>query len=119
MGVCDREHNGFLLIPSCGVLRHSQPTELRYAASRTKRTIPLLHVPEAGMFPMLPANSGPLETNLSQMRIDDLRDAIHQNQVTFPSQVPTFAKHDRPDLQRKLVQLYFALDWSCPKIGVR
>jgi transposase len=71
------------------------------------------------MFLKIPTNSGPVETNLSEMRIDDLRDAIRQNRVTFPSQVPTFPKHDRPDLQRKMAQLYFASGWSCPKIGVR
>jgi hypothetical protein len=75
--------------------------------------------PQADMFAEVPANGRVNETNLSEMRIDDLRDAIRQNQVTFPSQVPTFPKHDRPDLQRKLVQLYFVLGWSGPKIGVR
>jgi hypothetical protein len=75
--------------------------------------------PRVGMFPKVPTNPGVIETNLSEMRIDDLRDAIRANQVTFPSQVPTFPKHDRPDLQRKLVQLYFVLGWSGPTIGVR
>ena len=75
--------------------------------------------PRIGMFPNVPTFPGVIETNLSEMRIDDLRDAIRANQVTFPSQVPMFPKHDRPDLQRKLVQLYFVLGWSGPKIGVR
>ena len=75
--------------------------------------------PQVGIVPKVPATPAAVEANLSEMRIDDLRDAIRKNQVTFPSQVPTFPKHDRPDLQRKLVQLYFILGWSGPKIGVR
>jgi hypothetical protein len=70
-------------------------------------------------FPNVPANSGNTETILYEMRINKLREAIRKNQVSFPSQVPTFPKHDRPDLQRKLVQLYFVLGWSASKIGVR
>jgi transposase len=39
--------------------------------------------------------------------------------VSFPSQIPTFSKHTRPDVQRKLVQLYFVCGWSGPKIRAR
>jgi DNA-binding transcriptional MerR regulator len=53
------------------------------------------------------------------MPIDELREAIRKNQVSFPAQVPTFPKHDRSDVQRQLVQLYFVCGWSGPKIGVR
>jgi hypothetical protein len=49
----------------------------------------------------------------------ELRLKIRRNRASFPSQVPTFPKHDRPDLQRKLVQLYFLFGWSCNKIAVR
>jgi|SRR5271165_832823 len=59
------------------------------------------------------------ETRLCEMRLDHLRKAIRKNQVTFPSQVPMFTKHDRPDLQQKLTQLYFILGWSAAKIGAR
>jgi len=59
------------------------------------------------------------ETRLCEMRLDHLRKAIRGNQVTFPSQVPMFTKHDRPDLQQKLTQLYFVLGWSAAKIGAR
>lgn len=48
-----------------------------------------------------------------------LRSEIRQNRVSFPSQVPTFSKHDRPDLQRKVVQLYFLFGWSCSRIAHR
>jgi len=51
--------------------------------------------------------------------LNELRRKIRQNRVSFPSQVPTFQKHDRPDLQRKAVQLYFLFGWSCNKIARR
>jgi transposase len=53
------------------------------------------------------------------MRIDKLRAAIRKNQVSFPSQIPIFPKHTRPDLQRKLVQLYFVLGWNRSRIRAR
>ncbi len=56
---------------------------------------------------------------LADMSIEDLREAVRGNQVSFPSQIPIFAKRDRPDLQMKLVQLYFVLGWSCQKAGER
>ena len=64
-------------------------------------------------------NSADTEANLHEMRIGDLRHAVRKNQVSFPSQIPTFPKHDRPDLQRKLVQLYFFFGWSARRIALR
>lgn len=58
-------------------------------------------------------------TRIENLRIDRLREAIHANRISFPSQVPVFSKHDRPDLQRKVVQLYFVLGWSCTDIARR
>jgi hypothetical protein len=51
--------------------------------------------------------------------LNELRRKIRQNRVSFPSQVPTFLKHDRPDLQRKAVQLYFLFGWTCNRIALR
>lgn len=81
----------------------------------------LCHLPfqQVDVPPPISPPSGDVETALCEMRVDRLRDAIRKNQVSFPSQVPTFPKHDRPDMQRKLVQLYFVLGWSGPKIGTR
>jgi two-component system KDP operon response regulator KdpE len=59
------------------------------------------------------------QTRLDGLRIDGLREAIRSNRVSFPSQIPTFERHDRPDLQRKLVQLYFVLGWNCETIASR
>jgi hypothetical protein len=56
---------------------------------------------------------------LPSIRIDKLREAIRNNKVSFPSQVPLFPKHTRPDVQQKLVQLYFIVGWSRDKIRAR
>ncbi len=80
---------------------------------------PRFPVPQADAAAETPAERRAVEPNLSEMPIDELREAIRKNQVTFPGQVPTFPKHDRSDVQRQLVQLYFVMGWSGPKIGVR
>jgi len=54
---------------------------------------------------------------LDTLRIDQLRLAVRANLVSFASPVPTFERHDRADLQWKLVQLYFVMGWSCEAIG--
>jgi hypothetical protein len=59
------------------------------------------------------------QIKLDSLRIDQLREVLRRNQVTFPSQVPTFERHDRPDLQWKIAQLYFVLGWSCEGIAQR
>lgn len=56
---------------------------------------------------------------LQRLRLDQLRAAVHANLVSFPSQVPVFERHDRPDLQRRIVQLYFIFGWSCATIAAR
>ncbi len=81
--------------------------------------LPLLPFTQAAVAAETPAQRSAAEPNLSEMPIDELREAIRKNRVTFPAQVPTFPKHDRSDIQRQLVQLYFVMGWSGPKIGVR
>ena len=58
-------------------------------------------------------------TKLSLIRIDKLREALRDNQVSFPNPVPVFPRHDRPDLQWKLALLYFVRGWHCEDIAVR
>ena len=82
-------------------------------------TFPPMPFPTAAAAPMDPAEQSAIEPNLSEMPIDELREAVRKNEVSFPAQIPTFPKHDRPDVQRQLVQLYFLMGWSGPKIGVR
>jgi hypothetical protein len=59
------------------------------------------------------------QPDLERLNISLLRKAIRSNRFSFPSQVPVFSKHDRPDLQSKIVLLYFLLGWSCSRIGAR
>jgi hypothetical protein len=61
----------------------------------------------------------PENSTIEALSLDALRKAVRENRVSFPAQVPVFEKHDRADLQRKLVQLYFAFGWSCSAIGKR
>jgi hypothetical protein len=58
-------------------------------------------------------------SKIEELSLSELRGKIRRNRVSFPAQVPTFQKHDRPDLQRKTVQLYFLFGWSCSKIAER
>jgi hypothetical protein len=60
-----------------------------------------------------------VEHCLDTLRIDELRQAIRANQVTFPTPVPTFRRQDRADLQWKLAQLYFVRGWSCQGIAAK
>jgi hypothetical protein len=59
------------------------------------------------------------EVKLSRLRIDQLREALRLNAISFPGQVPVFEHHDRPDLQWRIAQLYYVLGWSCGDIAPR
>jgi hypothetical protein len=89
------------------------------------RVVPIPHQPmqisaPVRMVPVYRTGSRSQDTeNIEEFSLNELRTKIRQNRVSFPAQVPTFAKHDRPDLQRKAVQLYFLLGWSCDRIAQR
>ena len=76
-------------------------------------------LPRVGPPAIIPPDAAISDKRLLHMRVDELRAAIWKHQVSFPSQIPTFSKHTRPDVQRKLVQLYFICGWSGPKIRAR
>jgi hypothetical protein len=59
------------------------------------------------------------QSSLNSLRLDQLRVAVRANLVSFPSPVPTFERHDRPDLQWRIVQLYFVLGWGYETIALR
>jgi hypothetical protein len=59
------------------------------------------------------------DMELDSVRLDLLQDAVRANEVSFPSQVPVFVRHAPPDLQCRVVQLYFIHGWSCGKIAKR
>jgi hypothetical protein len=48
-----------------------------------------------------------------------LRQAVQENLVNFPSQVPGFGKQARPDLRQKIVLLYFVFGWKMDDIAKR
>jgi hypothetical protein len=48
-----------------------------------------------------------------------LRSAIWRNQASFPSVVPVFEKTTRPDIQWRVVQLYFVRRWSFGDLAKR
>ena len=56
---------------------------------------------------------------LSTMRLSTLREAIHHNRVSFPDAVPVFAQQNRPDIQWRIVELYFVRGWSCRQLAGR
>jgi hypothetical protein len=59
------------------------------------------------------------DMELESVRLDLLQQAVRTNEVSFPSQVPVFVRHAPPDLQCRVVQLYFIHGWSCGKIAKR
>jgi hypothetical protein len=59
------------------------------------------------------------ETITDGPRIDDLRLAIKANRVNFPVPVPTFPAQFRPEIQWRLVHLYFIRGWSSRKLAER
>jgi len=48
-----------------------------------------------------------------------MRRAVQDNLVSFPSQVPSFGKQSRPDLQQRIVVLYFVSGWTMDDIARR
>lgn len=60
-----------------------------------------------------------LEQNIEEVDLEGLRAALRENRISFPSQVPTFRACGHPELQSKLVQLFFVLGWSCAAIAER
>jgi DNA-binding response OmpR family regulator len=57
--------------------------------------------------------------NLLWVSLRRLRKAIQNGWVSFPSQVPVFARESRSDIQWRLVELYFVRNWSCSDLGQR
>jgi hypothetical protein len=66
-----------------------------------------------------PSYPSDFSLNLNKLRLDQLQEAIRNNQVTFPSQVPVFIKHSQGKQQCHMVLLYFVLGWSCDRIAKR
>ena len=60
-----------------------------------------------------------MTTSLALFGNKVLRSAIERNQVSFPAQVPVFAKHEAGEIQARIVQLYFVAGWTIRQIGQR
>ena len=52
-------------------------------------------------------------------RIDEIRQAIQANRVSFPVPVPIFPAQFRPEIQWRLVELYFIRGWSTRRLAER
>lgn len=48
-----------------------------------------------------------------------IRDQIRSCRLSFPAQVPVFTRLHRPDIQWRIVVLYFVRGWSSTRIAVR
>jgi hypothetical protein len=59
------------------------------------------------------------ESDLARLRLDQLREAIRSNCLSFPSNVPAFEKHESPHLQWRFALLYFVRGWECRRIAVK
>jgi hypothetical protein len=71
---------------------------------------------------MNPAKSGnELEVTYLAQRWDlrRIRGAIRSHRLSFPSQVPIFKHLHRPDVQWRMVVLFFVHGWACSKIARR
>jgi hypothetical protein len=55
----------------------------------------------------------------SRMSLRRLRTALRNGRISFPSPVPVFIRQSRPDIQWKLVQLYFVSGWACTQLASR
>jgi Homeodomain-like domain len=53
------------------------------------------------------------------IRLDQLREAIRSNCLSFPSNVPAFERHESPDLQWRFALLYFVRGWECKRIAAK
>ncbi len=53
------------------------------------------------------------------LKIDELRQAVRANRVNFPVPVPIFAAQFRPEIQWRIVELYFVRGWSSKDLAQR
>jgi DNA-binding Xre family transcriptional regulator len=56
---------------------------------------------------------------LDKLTNHEIRTAVWNNRVSFPSQIPVFEKQSRMDIQWRLVQLYFVRRWSFRHLAKR
>jgi len=59
------------------------------------------------------------ERSIARERLAGIRLAVRTGRVSFPAQIPVFAKQHRPDVQWRAVALYFVQGWSCGHLARR
>jgi hypothetical protein len=57
--------------------------------------------------------------SISEWTLRSIRESIRGHRVSFPSQVPVFSQLHRPDIQWRIVILYFIRGWSSVRIASR
>ena len=63
-----------------------------------------------------PSNDRPDVADVSLRR---LRTALRNGWISFPSPVPVFIRQSRPEIQWRLVPLYFVSGWACTQLASR
>ena len=56
---------------------------------------------------------------MAQERLGRLRRAIHNREVSFPAQVPSFPRQHSVKIQWRVVTLYFVRGWTCEQLADR
>src|ERR1700722_8810879 len=72
-----------------------------------------------GQHPVGVQQMQPFQLSELEARIDVLRKAIRANRVNFPVPVPIFPSQFRPDIQWRVVLLYFIHGWSAKQLADR
>ncbi len=56
---------------------------------------------------------------IGHQRLARLRQAIRNREVSFPAQVPSFARQHSANIQWRVVILYFVRGWTCEQLAAR
>ena len=57
--------------------------------------------------------------NTARRSLPQLRQAIQNNELSFPAQLPMFQRQSRADIQWKAAELYFIRNWNTSAIAKR
>lgn len=60
-----------------------------------------------------------LDSERQPWSLSVVREQVRSCRISFPAQVPVFTRLHRPDIQWRIVVLYFVRGWSSAKIALR
>jgi hypothetical protein len=100
-------------LPWCGYIFCHRSRHSEFSISTESKAVPL-----SGKPTQRNRNDGGVG-NIAYLTLRRLRNGIRNDEISFPSQVPVFNNLSRPDIQWRLVQLYFVRGWSCLDLGHR